>query len=320
MTLCGGDSGCGFKFISHGISKQHPNLEQYKGVKCNNADACFASEFAIGVADGLSGVLKHGIDPSLLSHELMDLCQENCNNYFRDPSAFEQNLQNIYRKNNVPSVLDDEDVNAGQVILITSALACDGHGACTALLCTFDETRTQLHTISVGDSGMLVLRRQKIGLFGPPYYVAYKSVQKQHSAGTPVQFHRMPPDLPKPEHLLHFLNGFHGDLDITEFPLEVGDVIVGGSDGLFDNLFDSEVCEIVSEFCDVDDLPNGVPDCPVHELCYAVHQASVDAAAPDNTEMTPFSQKLSEDEGKNIIGGHPDDMTVVVAFVAHANL
>lgn len=60
-----------------------------------------------------------------------------------------------------------------------------------------------------------------------------------------------------------------------EFDLQVGDVIIAGSDGLFDNLFDNELAEIVSEYCaDVGELVSGAPDCRIEDLTTALHMAS----------------------------------------------
>ena len=35
-------------------------------------------------------------------------------------------------------------------------------------------------------------------------------------------------------------------------------------------------------------------DCNVAELCWAIHEASIEAGMPENREKTPFSEQLSE--------------------------
>ncbi|KAL7551504.1 hypothetical protein ACHAWF_014697 [Thalassiosira exigua] len=98
-------------------------------------------------------------------------------------------------------------------------------GASTAVVASIGEDNV-LRAINLGDSVCLVLRDGA---------VAARTREIVHYFDCPYQLGDDSPDRPK---------------DGTTLQAEVfqGDVIVAGSDGVFDNLSDADVCEIVGEF------------------------------------------------------------------------
>jgi len=86
--------------------------------------------------------------------------------------------------------------------------------------------------------------------------------------------------------------------------VKAGDIIVAGTDGLFDNMFDHELEEIVKdqEECQI----------PEDMAWYIAENALYDSL--DKDSETPFST-ASKEVGKTHEGGKIDDITVVVAFV-----
>ena len=82
------------------IAEPLPGPSEYN---VGNADSCFFGEHAIGVADGVSGVSKHGIDPALLSNELMRTTHEACNQYHDKPEVFEKQMGSIYNAQDLPN-------------------------------------------------------------------------------------------------------------------------------------------------------------------------------------------------------------------------
>ncbi len=108
--------------------------------------------------------------------------------------------------------------------------------------------------------------------------------------------------------------------------VQKGDIIIVGSDGLMDNLFDEDIVEEVVRFApppdpqaannpDHEDHEYHLPDdfCPqlVSEaLCSRAKAVSEDARAV----TSPFQQRAME-EGMMYVGGKHDDISVVVAVV-----
>jgi serine/threonine protein phosphatase PrpC len=101
------------------------------------------------------------------------------------------------------------------------------------------------------------------------------------------------------------------DADLYDLKMMPGDVIVMGSDGLFDNVFDEEIVAVVNESmagCRTD--LRGVPRRVMEAL---LMRAST--AASDEHGQTPFSERAVE-HGYFSCGGKPDDISVVVAVVS----
>jgi serine/threonine protein phosphatase PrpC len=93
-----------------------------------------------------------------------------------------------------------------------------------------------LYTANIGDSGYLLLRKEGIDLVAK-----FRSKEQQHSFNFPFQV------------------GTGGDdpASADEFSHEVQDrdIIIMGSDGLWDNLFDIKVIELIRPFVrDTDDI------------------------------------------------------------------
>lgn len=85
-----------------------------------------------------------------------------------------------------------------------------------------------------------------------------------------------------------------------------GDVVVAGSDGLFDNLFAKEVAALVG-----DAVKEGLgPDDMAQKIA-----ASARVRALDRKHQTPFSTAALQ-AGFAFYGGKLDDLTVVVSYVS----
>lgn len=85
-----------------------------------------------------------------------------------------------------------------------------------------------------------------------------------------------------------------------------GDVVVAGSDGLFDNLYAKEVAALVG-----DAVKGGLgPDDTAQKIA-----ASARVRALDRKHQTPFSTAALQ-SGFAYNGGKLDDLTVVVSFVS----
>lgn len=103
-------------------------------------------------------------------------------------------------------------------------------------MATLDEKAPIIYTANLGDSGYMLLRKEGIDLVQ-----LFRSKEQQHSFNFPFQV------------------GTGGDdparADTQVHEVRHGDIIILGSDGLWDNLFDIKVIDLIRPFIrDVDTL------------------------------------------------------------------
>jgi len=95
-------------------------------------------------------------------------------------------------------------------------------GSSTACILTL--SGTTLRTANIGDSGFMIIRDGNI---------VYRSKEQLHSFNYPYQIGTASANVPE-------------DANSISFEMKENDQIILGSDGLFDNLFDGEILEIVN--------------------------------------------------------------------------
>ena len=156
----------------------------------------------------------------------------------------------------------------------------------------------ELRIANLGDCGISVIRRD--------HYI-FRSEEQQHSFNFPYQLGTGSPDRPE-------------DAQAFNVKVEKGDVIIMGSDGLYDNLFDKEILSIVRSHVSSYTLP-GTPHTPPRLLNIEPQRLSDVLATraksvSDNKRHvdSPF-QKRAINEGIYYQGGKSDDISVVVAVV-----
>lgn len=89
-------------------------------------------------------------------------------------------------------------------------------------------------------------------------------------------------------------------------PVAPGDVIVAGTDGLFDNLYSNEISAVV-----VNAVRSGLePEVTAQNIAALARQRAL-----DRNRQTPFSAAAQE-AGYRYYGGKLDDITVVVSYIA----
>nr|XP_016508792.1 PREDICTED: probable protein phosphatase 2C 55 [Nicotiana tabacum] len=219
----------------------------------------------IGVADGVGGWAKKGIDSGKYSRELMENAESFIDKQKQEDKSSTANIDLI-------KVLNEAFLNTKA---IGSSTAC--------MLKLADDT---LHAVNVGDSGFVVI---KDGV------IVYKSEIQQSSFNRPFQ-------------LGNSKNS--NDPSVAEkisFPVKAGDIIVMGTDGLFDNVHDFELELVVN---------NGVDSWESDEsetLAWRIAQYALENSK--NTEIyTPFTRECSK-AGFEQKGGKYDDITVIVAHI-----
>ena len=221
----------GHRLASAWCLMPHPD-KVYKG----GEDAAFGSPHAIGVADGVGGWAERGVDPGLYSKGLMEAARQMAEGApppgTPTPTAL---LRGAY------------DVIEGRRVL----------GSTTAIVATLQSVgpaAATVHFANLGDSGIMIVRPAEGGA-----QKVYRSVEQQHAFNFPFQLGGGSSDKPEcatpaaavqagagrlpPDRV-----GFVGRHAVTEsVAVEVGDLLMLGTDGLFDNLFDEELLAIVEQ-------------------------------------------------------------------------
>ncbi|KAM0967824.1 hypothetical protein ACFX13_016565 [Malus domestica] len=159
-------------------------------------------------------------------------------------------------------------------------------GSSTA--CIIALTEQGIHAVNLGDSGFIVVRDG---------CTVFRSPVQQHDFNFTYQLE----------------SGNNGDLpssgQVFTVPVAPGDVIIAGTDGLFDNLYNNEITAVV-----VHAIRAGLgPQVTAQKIAALARQR-----AQDRDRQTPFST-AAQDAGFRYYGGKLDDITVVVSYVTSSN-
>ncbi|KAM7520224.1 hypothetical protein LguiB_019186 [Lonicera macranthoides] len=158
-------------------------------------------------------------------------------------------------------------------------------GSSTACIITLMDQG--LLAINLGDSGFIVVRDGS---------TLFQSPVQQHGFNFTYQLQNDPGgDQPS--------SG-----QVFTIPVTPGDVIVAGTDGLFDNLFNNEVTAIVVEGVRAGLTPESMAQ---KVAALARHRAL------DRKRQSPFSVAAQE-AGYRYFGGKLDDITVVVSYISNS--
>lgn len=202
-----------------------------------------------------------------------------------DPGVFSRQLMNFAAEEARAGVKDPRK------ILASAHAKTTAQGSSTALivsLASTDAGSKKLVVANLGDSGFVHLREGN---------VLYKSKAQQHSFNFPFQ-------LGAPGGGAGGNNASEAIL-IERTDISAGDVVVLGSDGLFDNMFAHQIASIVREGRRAAKNP--------HQLAERIaHEASL--AASRNYGKSPFSVEAKK-AGHRFQGGKLDDITVIVAII-----
>ncbi|KAL1918436.1 uncharacterized protein VTP21DRAFT_3096 [Calcarisporiella thermophila] len=258
-----------------------------------------AKGLAMGVADGVGGWIEVGVDPALFSWTLMD------------------HAARIAKALPVPRAEDTEEEMDAQRILTEAfeQLVNEGSvkaGSSTACILDLCKRTGRLTSANLGDSGFLIIRDGQ---------VFYQAPSLQHFFNCPYQLTIAPSGsgeyiLDKP-----------GDALRTTQQLYDGDFIILATDGLFDNLYNSEALAIVNAEAEaIAELRNKAKEdgmdseqiadqllCCVRNLSRKLTETARRFSL-DPKRMSPWAQSAREHGGR-YLGGKVDDITVLIAYV-----
>lgn len=265
------------RFHSASSMKQHP-IKQNMGMI--EADAVEESPALLGVCDGVSEVQKLGISPDEFPRELLAQCREILD----------------ARQNDTPPPSPrwwpgSEDPRWLVHMLEEAYDATTSHGSSTVLLAAIEDSN-RLVVAQLGDCGLLVLRPtpsqpERLQLVfrteplrydeNKPYQVARLDGISEATVRSVIQRAR-----------------------IDSVPVCHGDIVIMGSDGIFDNLHEEE-CVSIIERCCVTSPPSFQP-LQLPQLPQPPHRWSGRRLPPvPSTEQLALAAKTLVDEALGVV-------------------
>ncbi|XP_078164715.1 protein phosphatase 2C family protein isoform X2 [Carex rostrata] len=175
---------------------------------------------------------------------------------------------------------DVQDLTPSQ-LLVKAAAEARSPGSSTVLVAHFDGQ--VLRAANIGDSGFMVIRD------GTVYR---KSIPMVYGFNFPLQIERGE----DPSRLIQ-----NYSIDLVE-----GDVIVTASDGLFDNIYEQEIADVVSKSLDADLKPTEIADILVKRA---------QEVGRSSSGRSPFADAALSSGYLGFTGGKLDDVTAVVSIV-----
>lgn len=263
-------------------------------------DAHFLESNMLGVADGVGGWRGLGVDSGKFAAELIHACKV-------------QSLD-TWSLVHTPLSSSEEDTASPYSYLLPVAeralKTVEACGSCTVLLCAIHSGLLEI--LNLGDSKAVLVRFTD----GRPSVVMHTTTM-QHTFNTPFQVSKSlslsqqerllrscPPEKAKvlAKTLSHLINDGFNQAHIYTVRVKVGDLLLVGSDGLWDNLYEREVLEILSAGASCEHL--------ARLLTRRAYQRSISPA------KTPFEDEAVATFGQCAWkGGKQDDITVIAAWI-----
>jgi len=172
-------------------------------------------------------------------------------------------------------------------------------GSATVCIVTVDLHTGTLTAANVGDSGFMVLR-SGTGK-GTGAELLYRSEQQEHEFGRPFQLGH------------HEAADSHTSAEEWSTTVREGDIIVAGSDGLFDNVEEITIFEQA-----IDVMQNKAKGKDLATVAKLISTSITELAfntSLNKSVVTPYSRGASEAFDMVYSGGKKDDICVVVGVV-----
>jgi len=189
-------------------------------------------------------------------------------------------------RNSMSAIKDEPEGTIDPTRVLEKAyISTKARGSSTACIITLKDQG--IHAVNLVDSGFVVVRDGRTVLRSPSQQHDFNFTYQLESGGGS--------DLPSSAQVFHF-------------PVAPGDVIVAGTDGLFDNLYNNEISGVI-----VEALRVGLePQIAAQKIAALARQR-----ATDKNRQSPFASAAQE-AGYRYYGGKLDDITVVVSYVKSA--
>ena len=247
----------------------------------HNEDAVFLSSNTLGVADGVGSWRQVGINSRLFAEQLLYGCRD----ILEDLDSNSSTASNTppYSPKKIPMPL--------KLVAKESLQNVFDPGSSTLLLAYL--SKKKLRVLNLGDSGLVVIR-----MTDEEPLVHLKTSPQQHCFNTPYQLSKDPSNQLK----LHFEEG-----EEYEVQVQRGDLVMAGTDGLWDNLFTEEILDIVKKHWKS-------TKSIVEELAKKAKEKTF------SLQKSPFQEACTAEYGDSAWrGGKPDDIGIVAAYVSILN-
>jgi len=252
-------------------------------------DSYFKRYNALGVADGVGGWRNHlGANPALYSRKLMHYAYLEMEQLDRTLTpASSRHSGKIDPVDILQRSFDKSSQDAKHEGIVGSSTAC------VVVLGNDD-----LKIANLGDCGLSIIRHN---------HFVFRTEEQQHSFNFPYQLGT---------------NSFDSPQDAQRFTVKVekGDIIILASDGLFDNLFDEDILEIVCEQISpklegvLAATGSNVPDIDPQAISDALALRAKTVSEDADNGSSPFQTRAMK-QGMYYQGGKADDISVLVAIV-----
>ena len=276
-------------------------------------------ERAIGVADGVGMWAEYGIDSGKFATSLMEKCKNLIHEYDEyENKSLMNNMKKMINKKEFKNITSQSTILPGKIIKMAFPKVSDP-GSSTALLCILNGNT--LNFYNIGDSKLMILEldqgnfkkifesKEMIHSFNQPYQLTMipnKNISKEIiSSKVPKEVKKSNKEvifklayLDKPD------DGFSSELVLNE-----NNIIILGTDGLFDNLYNEEIINIVTKFF----LNHSMKD----DLNFLAHELAKAAKSKSRNDSAncPFNDNAKKSEEKEFTGGKEDDITVIVSSI-----
>jgi protein phosphatase PTC7 len=216
-------------------------------VDTGGEDAYFISEDGkvLGVADGVGGWRESGIDPGEYSRTLMRVACE----FFNSGQSEDANQDNL-----------EETVRAA---MAQAHQKTRMPGSSTACILALNPEQSAISAANLGDSGFVIIRNGTVVFQTPPLL---------HYFDCPYQLGAYP------EHV--DATNYPSDADTFTFNVMAGDIIVMGTDGLWDNCPLEEVAQMIPDSDDAVDTAAEILATAARE-----HAGTVTVLRPQHTTL-----------------------------------
>jgi len=201
----------------------------------------------------------------------------------------------------------------------------------SVLIYNFDLKRSILHCGNIGDCELLVLRQVQSKSSVPDDTDAGQNSTNDNNIAKKVEcasygiIDRVAPgcfSFNMPHQIGMQLIG--SSLDIIDCPhitvqkirVQSGDIVIAGSDGLFDNVFEEEILEMTGQFVhNIKQEVDSLDKANWEKLAKNLTKLAI-RYGKDRKYLSPFAVKASEVSGTKMRGGKLDDTTVLVSYIA----
>lgn len=265
------------RFISASTNRQHKFKTEMGMI---NADVTQETHSFLGLCDGVSEVQKMGIRPDEFPKDLLLRCRE----------AFEERDVSYSSSGSTDWLLDMIEESYEQTTTMGS----------TTLLMAVLEEHNRLIVANLGDCCCLLLRRNRSQ--PTKLQIVYKTEALRFQHNKPYQIVRM--EGVEDSQMTPVIESTH----IGVLQAQHGDILVLGSDGVFDNLHDEDIVRIISKTCparsvNVEAQQKRIAQQPVW------HPYEAQIAAPTVAELSSASNAIVQEALDNVVLPKVDEKT-----------